>query len=154
MGKCGEEHTIIAARTGIFHWWSQWSARLANSRSRPATQNLSDNGIVLGVGDVRVDLQYEWRYSTENNWQFAGFTDAGNVWLHGAEASPGEAWGWGDFSSWGWSAGAGIRYDLEFFILRLDAAARLHDPTQPAGIRWLGQSGFNGSIHLGLGLPF
>ena len=117
-------------------------------------QNLSDNGIVLGVGDVRVDLQYEWRYSTENNWQFAGFTDAGNVWLHGAEASPGEAWAWGDFSSWGWSAGAGIRYDLEFFILRLDAAARLHDPTQPAGIRWLGQSGFNGSIHLGLGLPF
>ena len=79
-------------------------------------KNLSDNGIVLGVGDVRVDLQYEWRYSTENNWQFAGFTDAGNVWLHGAEASPGEAWGWGDFSSWGWSAGAGIRYDLEFLF--------------------------------------
>ena len=109
---------------------------------------------MLGVGDVRVDLQYEWRYSTENNWQFAGFTDAGNVWLHGAEASPGEAWTWGDFSSWGWSAGAGIRYDLEFFILRLDAAARLHDPTQPADMRWLGQSGFKGSIHLGLGLPF
>ena len=109
---------------------------------------------ILGVGDVRVDLQYEWRYALNDQWQFAGFTDAGNVWLHGEGNDPIETWSWKSLSSWGWGAGLGIRQDLEFFILRLDAALRLHDPTQHEGARWVGTSKLRGALHLGLGLPF
>ena len=115
--------------------------------------NELDAGI-LGVGDVRVDLQYELRHALNEQWQLAGFTDAGNVWLHGEGNDPIETWSWKSLSSWGWGAGLGIRQDLEFFILRLDAALRLHDPTQPEGARWIGTSKLRGALHLGLGLPF
>ena len=115
--------------------------------------NEFDAGI-LGVGDVRVDLQYELRHALNKQWQLAGFTDAGNVWLHGEGNDPIETWSWKSLSSWGWGAGLGIRQDLEFFILRLDAALRLHDPTQPESARWIGTSKLRGALHLGLGLPF
>ena len=115
--------------------------------------NALDAGI-LGVGDVRIDLQYELRHSLSQQWQVAGFTDAGNVWLQGDGHDPIETWSWESLSSWGWSAGLGIRQDLEFFILRLDGALRLHDPTQPEGGRWIGTSKLKGALHLGLGLPF
>ena len=115
--------------------------------------NELDAGI-LGVGDVRVDLQYELRHSFNDQWQIAWFTDAGNVWLHGQGDDPIATWSWTSLSSWGWGSGLGIRQDLEFFILRLDAALRLHDPTQPEGSRWIGTSKLRGALHLGLGLPF
>ena len=107
---------------------------------------------ILGVGDVRIDLQYELRHAFNDHWQLAGFTDAGNVWLHGEDNDSAETWN--SLSTWGWGAGLGIRQDLEFFILRLDAAIRLHDPTQPEGERWVGTSKLRGALHLGLGLPF
>ena len=112
------------------------------------------NSGILGVGDLRVDLQYELRRSVGEQWQLAGFTDAGNVWLHGKENPSKETWSWNSFESWGWGAGLGVRQDLDFFILRLDAAIRLHDPTQPIGERWIGTSKLRGAMHLGLGLPF
>jgi hypothetical protein len=118
-----------------------------------AAFNEADAGI-LGVGDVRVDLQYELRHAFNEQWHLAGFTDAGNVWLHGEGNDPTETWSWESLSSWGWGAGLGIRQDLEFFILRLDAALRLHDPTQPEGARWIGTTKVRGALHLGLGLPF
>ena len=128
-----------------------WRIR-AMGPGNAATDDI-DSGI-LGVGDVRIDLQYELRHSFNERWQIAGFSDAGNVWLHGENNDPVETWSWRSLASWGWGAGLGIRQDLEFFILRLDAALRLHDPTQPEGARWIGTSKLRGALHLGLGLPF
>ena len=75
----------------------------------------------------------------------------GNVWLHGEDN---DCRNMEFLVDWGWGAGLGIRQDLEFFIFRLDAAIRLHDPTQPEGERWVGTSKLRGALHLGLGLPF
>ena len=109
---------------------------------------------ITGVGDVRVDLQLEWRSTLNKDWQLAGFTDAGNVWLHGPDVPAETAWSWKTLEGWGWSAGVGFRYDLDFFLLRMDGAVRLHDPSQPSGERWMGQGPVRGALHLGLGLPF
>lgn len=109
---------------------------------------------VLGLGDVRVDVQMEWRLALDKTWALAAFSDAGNVWLHGDEAPELATFQWGNWSSIGWSAGLGLRYDLEFFLLRLDGALRLHDPSQPEAMRWIGSNGVRGALHLGLGLPF
>ena len=109
---------------------------------------------VQGVGDIRVDLQHEWRFLADKSWQPAWFVDAGNVWLHGKDAPEGTRWKDGMWNSIALSTGLGLRYDLEFFVARIDAGLRLHDPSAPAGSRWLGQGGLKGAIHLGLGLPF
>ena len=98
----------------------------------------------LGMGDVRADASAELRMKwTESN-TVALFSDVGNVWDRSTF----------DISDLAWSAGVGVRYDFEFFLLRLDAALRLHDPMKPVGERWIYQSKIVGGIHLGLGHPF
>ena len=115
------------------------------------TQLVEGIGSIAGVGDIRVDVQLEERLTLNDLWQLALFTDLGNVWLHGEEVSKEATW---DFNGFGWSAGLGIRFDLGFFLLRLDGALRLHDPGLTAGSRWVGQGPAKGALHLGLGLPF
>lgn len=112
------------------------------------------SGAIQGVGDMRLDFQQELRYQTRSAWQWAWFMDAGNVWLLEDGAPDVASFEGTKTSGLAWGAGTGLRYDLEFFILRLDAALRLHDPLQPDGARWLHQSQPRGAVHLGLGLPF
>ena len=50
--------------------------------------------------------------------------------------------------------GLGFRYVLEFFLFRIDAAIRLHDPTQNQGQSWIVQGPLKGGVHFGLGHPF
>ncbi len=54
--------------------------------------------------------------------------------------------------------GLGLRLNLDFILLRLDAGARVHDPARDAGDRWVhpGQwfSGSNIALHFGVGYPF
>ena len=121
----------------------------------PGNSKSLDNGsVVLGVGDVRLDLQIENRFPISNGWSGAIFSDAGNVWLHGSGVDPETRLGTTKWSGIGWSTGMGLRYDMEFFLLRLDGAIRLHDPTQEMGFRWIGPNQIKGALHLGLGLPF
>lgn len=98
----------------------------------------------LGMGDLRADASSELRMKwTESN-TVALFTDVGNVWDKATF----------DIKDLAWSVGVGLRYDFEFFLLRLDGALRLHDPMKEEGERWFAQSKVNGGIHLGLGHPF
>ena len=98
----------------------------------------------LGMGDLSADASAELRVKwTESN-TVALFSDLGNVWDRSTF----------NLSDLAWSAGVGVRYDFEFFLLRLDAAIRLHDPMKPVGERWIYQSKIVGGIHLGLGHPF
>lgn len=113
------------------------------------------NGVVVGLGDVRIEGSWEVRWKWTDMWTAAGFLDVGNVWLHGEDA-PDEATfrRGGRWSTIGWNAGVGLRVDFEFFLLRLDAGLRLHDPGMVDGSRWVGQGPMRGALHLGLGHPF
>ena len=114
---------------------------------------MEDASGIAGVGDIRLDLQFEQRMHINDLWQVALFSDMGNVWLHGEEAPEASVWSW-DLRGFGWGAGMGVRMDLEFFLLRLDGGLRIHDPGKSRGQRWLGQAPWKGALHLGLGLPF
>lgn len=121
----------------------------------PGNVNSLDTDLaILGVGDVRLDVQLELRHQLNPTWSAAWFTDAGNVWLHGKEAPEVATLRGQGVRSVGWSTGMGLRYNLDFFLMRLDAGIRLHDPTQPDQSRWFFQSEPRGALHLGLGLPF
>lgn len=139
------EHSFFGGGANGIRGWrirTLGPGRLASSEETSA---------VVGIGDVRLDINVESRFKLSPTWGLALFTDAGNVWLHGTDV-PEEA----QFSlgTMGWSAGMGVRYDLGFFLIRVDAALRAHDPGRPAGSRWIGQASPKGAVHLGLGLPF
>ena len=95
-------------------------------------------------------------------WKVGGavFVDAGNVWtIHDTRSSEGVLGKFTDFyKSIALDTGFGVRLDLGFILIRLDAGMILHDPSRDAGMRWVSplqwlQSG-NSAIHFGVGYPF
>ncbi|MEN7546637.1 BamA/TamA family outer membrane protein [Rapidithrix thailandica] len=105
-------------------------------------QNLQENQVFLDqTGDIRLELNTEWRFPVFSYLKGALFVDAGNVWLvRKDELRKGE----GVFSmdrfykELAVGAGFGLRLDVEFFVLRLDWAFPLMIPYLPEGERWVG----------------
>jgi outer membrane protein assembly factor BamA len=118
------------------------------------SEESSTQGVLRGVGDYRLDISSEFRFKWTSLTTVALFADAGNIWQNGNGENDGTSWSSSGFSSIAFSAGIGLRLDFEFFLIRLDAALRLHDPTHSDGERWFIESRPNGAIHLGLGHPF
>ena len=58
--------------------------------------------------------------------------DAGNIWDFGNEGAADEF----SFDSIGLDWGLGIRLNMDFILLRVDAGVRLHDPGRADGDRW------------------
>ncbi|MBM71625.1 MAG: hypothetical protein CL847_02440 [Crocinitomicaceae bacterium] len=100
---------------------------------------------LIGVGDLRFDVSLEHRKDITDAFTIAAFSDVGNVWVHD---SPNK------LKDLAFSMGLGFRYDLEFFLFRIDTAIRLYDPTQNQEHRWIVQSPLKGAVHFGLGHPF
>ena len=118
------------------------------------SEESSAQGVLRGVGDYRIDLSSEFRVSWSSLTTVALFADAGNIWQNDMGGIDGTSWSSSGLSSVAFSAGIGLRLDFEFFLVRLDAALRLHDPTQAEGERWFIESRPKGALHLGLGHPF
>ncbi len=101
-------------------------------------------------GDVRLEANVEARHFI-NDWiQLAAFVDAGNIWMVQAdEAQPLAHFEWRRFPrELGVSAGAGVRLDFGYFLLRCDAARPVRWPEgmSPTMVRW--------RIHPAVSLPF
>ena len=119
-----------------------------------ATGYAATSEVIKGLGDLRVELNAEYRQPVTSILQLAWFTDAGNIWLT-RDAPDAATWGRGGrWATVAWNTGMGLRLDFDFFLLRLDAGLRLHDPGLAAGERWLGQHPIRGAFHLGIGHPF
>lgn len=91
------------------------------------------------TGDIKLEINLEYRFSIYKFFKGAVFADAGNVWLLRADAeTPG-----GEFKSSTFlnqlavGTGAGIRLDASFFVLRLDLAFPLRIPSMPKNDRWV-----------------
>ncbi|WP_417591020.1 BamA/TamA family outer membrane protein [Owenweeksia hongkongensis] len=88
-------------------------------------------------GDIKLEANMELRHPLVSLLKGAVFVDAGNVWLwNDNPALPG-----GQFSgSWnqeiGIGVGYGIRLDIDFLIIRLDAATPLRFPYEEDGTHW------------------
>jgi len=109
-------------------------------------------------GDIKLEANIEYRFSIYRFWKAALFADAGNVWfLNKNPQFPGGEFKMGKFyQDIAIGAGAGIRLDFDFFILRLDAAFPLRNPALPPGERWVSNiPGLrNWNFNLGIGYPF
>ncbi len=97
------------------------------------------NLLVDQVGDLRLEANLEYRFTIAGMVKGALFTDAGNVWL--LQEDPKRPGGKFNFNTAlqevASGAGAGVRVDLQFLVVRLDLAVPLRRPDLPRGQRWI-----------------
>lgn len=110
------------------------------------------------IGDILLEGNFEYRFHIIKSFNGAFFVDAGNIWrLQPDVAKPG-----GQFMVNGFldqvaiGGGLGIRWDLNFFVLRLDLAAPLKDPKYEIGDRWtFDKKPWRQTVaNFGIGYPF
>lgn len=130
-------------------------------RYRPAENNTYS--YVDQTGDIKLEANMEYRFRLFSN--FAGgslngavFLDAGNVWLLREDpARPGAEFTFNRFfDSIALGTGAGIRYDLDFLVLRLDLGIALHVPydTGKKGYYNIPRFKDGMGLHFAIGYPF
>jgi outer membrane protein assembly factor BamA len=93
------------------------------------------------IGDIKLEANFEYRFKITQMFQAALFADAGNIWLvnkdeqrKGAEFDPQRF-----ISEIAIGAGAGVRLDFEYFLVRFDLGVPLKDPLKVPGERWAWQ---------------
>jgi outer membrane protein assembly factor BamA len=110
------------------------------------------------IGDILLEGNMEYRFHIINSFNGALFADAGNIWrLTKTADKPNGEFKVDEF----WKqiaigAGLGLRWDLNFFVLRLDLATPLKDPKYQEGDRWtLNKKPYNNIVaNFGIGYPF
>ena len=145
-----------------------WTARSVGPGSSRMDRTFS---IPNQTGDMRLEANIEYRFPLFSIFRGAVFADWGNVWnleRTGRHESMGGGSGedhsteelsyfrWGDvFRTSAFSAGAGLRIDLNFVVVRFDVGIKLYDPAtqQWPNIRtWFSRGGY--AFQFGIGYPF
>ena len=101
----------------------------------------------------------EYRSKVSPLIELAAFVDAGNIWtIKDYEEQPGGLFKWNRFyKELGVAYGGGIRFDLNFLLLRLDFGMKAHNPALPDGERWtIFKPDFDRdfAFHFAIGYPF
>lgn len=115
-------------------------------------------------GDIKLELNTEYRAKIYGLVNGAVFVDAGNIWLlKDNPEKPGAKFSNNFMSELAVGAGAGLRFDFTFLILRTDLAFPIRKPYLADGKRWVldqvnfGNSGWrreNLVFNLAIGYPF
>lgn len=94
------------------------------------------------IGDIKIGGSVEYRFDIFKYLEGAVFADAGNVWLlDGDNIRTGGTFKSDRFiSEIALGTGVGARFDFDFFIIRLDLATKLKDPSLSQGERWFFQA--------------
>ena len=137
-----------------------WQARTLG----PGTFRGAGNALVydLQAGDIKLDMNLEYRYKVLKFLELAAFVDAGNIWtIRDYDSQPGGVFLWNEFyKQIAWSYGVGVRFDLSLLIFRVDFGVKLHDPSRISeGKQW--RTAGNGlgwkddmCFHFAIGYPF
>jgi hypothetical protein len=124
----------------------------------PGSYSSPNEGRFDRYGDVKLETNLEYRFRFYQFWHGAFFADAGNVWfVRKNDQFPGGEFKFDSFvNDIALGGGIGLRLDFNFFVLRVDAAVPLRDPSLVKGSRWIsawpGFSDYN--FNLGIGYPF
>ena len=110
------------------------------------------------MGDLKLEVNAEYRFPIVGKLNGAAFLDAGNVWLlRESESQPG---GQFRFKNLGrqiaLGTGVGIRYDLDFLVIRFDLGIGIHAPydTGKRGYYNMPKFGKSFGYHFAIGYPF
>jgi outer membrane protein insertion porin family len=135
-------------------------------------ENNNRNLFIDQRADIKFETNAEFRYDFTKTIKTAVFLDAGNIWLMrsdstrriGNEPAPRGTFNKKEFlNELAVGTGAGLRFDFNFFVLRLDLAFPIRKPWLPDGQRWvfdqidLGSRGWrreNLILNIAIGYPF
>jgi outer membrane protein assembly factor BamA len=102
-------------------------------------QDTVNIGFLQLGGDMKLEMNAEYRFKIFRFLKGALFADAGNIWLIRPDPSiPGGSFKFNGFArDIAVGAGAGLRIDVSFFILRFDLAMPLRKPWLGENQRWV-----------------
>ncbi len=127
----------------------------------PGTYNPGKNakyGYLDQTGDIKLEANVEYRFPIFGDLYGATFIDAGNVWLmRKDESRPGGQLTLKNFAkSIALNTGLGIRYDLDFLVIRLDLGIALHAPYDTGKRGYYNIPKFKDGLglHFAIGYPF
>jgi len=145
-------------------------ARTLGPGSYDPRTDTSTRAIFDQAGDVKLEMNAEYRANLFKFLNVAAFVDAGNIWLindefddNGKNLRPGGKFSKEFLSEIAVGAGVGLRLDFSILILRLDLAMPLRVPYYDKGDRWafdrinFGDSSWrrdNLILNIAIGYPF
>jgi len=107
-------------------------------------------------GEIKIITNLEYRYKLVNDFfgsvlKGAVFVDAGNIWrLHPQQNDPNVEFRLNNIlPATAMDIGTGLRFDLAFFVFRLDAAFKFKDPQFNGSQQWVLIDHFNELFHAG-----
>lgn len=139
-----------------------WQARTLGPGAYSGVAEDGSRRYDLQAGDIRLDLNLEYRWHVWNFLHLAAFTDAGNIWtIKEYSSQPYGVIGKEFYKQIAWSYGVGVRLDFSILVFRIDMGVKLYDPTRihtdgktwrtvPNGLGW--KDDF--TMHFAIGYPF
>lgn len=110
------------------------------------------------VGDMKLLANLEYRFNIFGSLNGAAFLDAGNVWmLKNDDHMNGSKFSFSNMlDQIATGTGFGIRYDLDFFVIRFDVGIGIHVPYDTGKSGYYNIPKFSNGIgyHLAIGYPF
>ena len=120
----------------------------------PGSRN---SGLEFNIGSFKFLTSAEYRFNLVRSLRGALFIDAGNIWdISGSEFVDEDA-KFNSLSSlkdMAIGSGVGIRYDLNFFVLRFDIGFKTYEPYLEAN-KWFKNYNFSSAVYnIGINYPF
>ena len=117
----------------------------------------SDNYNEFNEANFKLAFNLEYRTSLFGKFKGALFVDVGNIWnvFDDVEDPSMRFDGFKDLSELAIGSGFGIRYDFNFFVIRLDIGFKTYNPSYEIGSRWLNDYNIDKAVfNIGINYPF
>ena len=117
----------------------------------------SNNMNEFNEANFKLTLNLEYRFPFIGKMNGALFIDAGNIWnvLDNISDSAYRFEGFKDLNEIAIGTGFGIRYDFDFFVLRLDTGFKTYNPALPRASRWQTKFSIKEAVfNIGINYPF
>jgi hypothetical protein len=136
-----------------------WPAYRLGPGTQSSTDYATGRDTTFATGTFKLLMNSEYRFRLFSALHGAVFVDAGNIWNTGGIETPKTKLTWRAlYQELAISTGAGLRLDLDFFVVRFDVGVKVRDPSLiDEGDQWviLSRPVFpNLSYHIALGYPF
>lgn len=107
--------------------------------------------------NMKIAFSAEFRFKVFGDVKGAIFADAGNIWnvLDNVIDEKAKFDSVNDLAEIALGSGFGLRYDLSFFVIRLDLGFKTYNPAHDKGDRWFKEYNFGHSVlNFGINYPF